>query len=275
MTLLTIIFLSLLNSQISAMTHSGYLSELIKIRNSDHYLNQYITDFPFNEYNIYSIKDLGSFYIDDIPDSIKWHLVRGIYWESNIGNLVATYTKKNTIAIDLGAHIGIHTLVMSRCVGKEGSVIAFEPQFKIYRELFHNLMLNDCYENVVILRNAVGDEEKWIEMQPRDPINEGGTPVGSGGDSALMITLDSLELTNVSFIKMDVESSELNVLRGAVNTIINNKPVIVFEIMGGVDLNNCSQIHQKMYENIISLLKELNYRVTLIHGNDFIAEPIP
>jgi len=89
-----------------------------------------------------------------------------------------------------------------------------------------------------------------------------------------MITLDSLELENVSFIKMDVESSELNVLKGATKTLLRNRPVIVFEILGGHDLTRCEGEIRFQYEEIISFLESLGYRVELIFGNDFIATPI-
>ena len=43
------------------------------------------------------------------------------------------------------------------------------------------------------------------------------------------ITLDSLELNNIDLIKIDIEGNELNVLKGALETIQRNKPIIEFE----------------------------------------------
>lgn len=240
---------------------------------NDPSLKSYLDCFPKQDYVIYKVDGLGNFYVDDIPDGIKWHLKQGIYWESGIGRYVSKYTRQGTVAIDLGAHIGIHTLTMSRCVGKNGHVIAFEPQYKIYRELYHNLKLNHALHNVTLYRNAVGDQEKWIEMMAADPLNEGGTPVGYGGDRALMVTLDSLNLSNVSFIKMDIESSELFALYGAYETFVRNQPVIVFEVLGGVDLDDCPPEKQIIVDKIMEYFATLNYNVERIFGNDFIATP--
>jgi len=147
-------------------------------------LTSFIKHFPLEDYKIFKVENLGRFYIDDIPDGIKWHLSRGIYWESGIGDYVRKYTRPGTIAIDLGAHIGIHTITMSRKVGQNGKVLAFEPQWKIFRELNYNLRLNNCTQNVTIFPLAVGEEEKIVEMTAPNLINEGGTSIGSGGNKA-------------------------------------------------------------------------------------------
>nr|NGX37505.1 hypothetical protein [Chlamydiota bacterium] len=197
----------------------------------------------------------------------------GIYWESGIGEYVRKYTKPGTIAIDLGAHIGIHTLTMSKQVGPKGKVLAFEPQWKIFRELYHNVRLNNCSENVILLPLAVGERKKLVEMSIADPLNEGGTAIGKGGNWVQMIPLDSLKLDNVSFIKMDVERYELNVLKGAKKTLLRNKPIIVFEILGEHDLETCVGDIRKQYDETIGFLVSLGYKVDLIFGNDFIAYP--
>ena len=240
---------------------------------SDAQLNSFLSRFPYHHYKICLVEGLGQFYVDSVPDSIKWHLQRGIYWESTIGNLVKEFTQPGTVAIDLGAHIGIHTLTMAKKVGNKGLVIAFEPQWKIFRELYHNVSLNNCSDNVVLLRNAVGDTEGLVEMSIRNPTNEGGTPIGKGGDKAYMVTLDSLNLNQVSLIKMDVESYELKVLEGAKETLLRNKPIIIFEILGGVDLDTCQGNNRENYEAVLQFLTSLGYSIQRIFGNDFIAFP--
>lgn len=260
-------------TRLSGVELSDEVRALQQQTQSDPELSAYIRKFPYGDYKIYTVKGLGSFFIDDIPDGIKWHLRNGIFWEEGIARYVAYYAQPNTVALDLGAHIGIHTLTMARSVGPSGKIIAFEPQNKIFRELFYNVRLNQLPCEVILLHNAVGDEAKWVHMTPADPINEGGTPVGEGGDLAYMVTLDSLNLSNVSFIKMDVESYELQVLRGAKDTLLRNKPTIVFEILGGIDLDNLSPEKNSIYQDTVSFLVSLGYRVERIYGNDFIAIP--
>ena len=266
-----ILFVCCCSIQLSGVEISDEVRLLQKQTQADPELSAYIQQFPYDEYKIYAIEGLGRFFIDAIPDGIKWHLRNGIYWEKGIADYVAAYTQPNTIALDLGAHIGIHTLTMARKVGSSGKVIAFEPQNKIFRELFYNVRLNQLPCEVILLHNAVGDEAEWVHMSPADPSNEGGTPIGAGGDHVFAVTLDSLNLSNVSFIKMDVESYELKVLQGAKQTLLRNKPTIVFEILGGVDLDHCSPEIYSIYQATIGFLVSLGYHVERIFGNDFIA----
>ena len=61
-------------------------------------------------------------------------------------------------------------------------------------------------------------------------------------------TLDSFNLDNISFIKIDVEGYELKLLKGAFNTIEKNKPVIFIE-------------KKKNYNDLKNFLYELNYDI--------------
>jgi FkbM family methyltransferase len=232
-------------------------------------------DFKFDvkNYEVCFVPEMDAyFYVDNIPDGIKKHLRQGIYWESTIGNLIKMYSSEGSVVVDVGAHIGIHTIAMSRAVGTEGKVIAFEPQKKMYVEQLQNLKLNDC-SNVISIRKALGERSKTIELAQRNSENEGGTPIGWGGDEAKMITLDSLELENVSLIKIDVESYEYFVFQGARETILRNKPVIIFEVMGGHDYKKCTEEIKSKFDQVLSLVESFGYRVSLIFGNDYIAFP--
>lgn len=214
------------------------------------------------------------FYVDvDTTDSIKSTLKQGIYWEGTIGNLIKKYCAYGSIAIDIGAHIGIHSITMSRKVGPSGSVISFEPQKKMYRELVHNLYENHC-TNVIPIRKAVGDTHDKIHMDPINAKNEGGCAIGSGGDMAEMIPLDSLQLTGISLIKIDVERYELFVLQGMKETLLRNKPVLIFEVMGEHDYETAPPQVRKCFEDVIDYVRALGYEVQQIFGNDYIAFPL-
>jgi len=212
------------------------------------------------------------FYIDTEGDSIKSLLSKGETWEGNIAQLIEKFAAPGTLAVDIGAHIGIHTFKMSKSVGDAGGVIAFEPQVKIYAEQLRNLRLNRC-KNVLSLRKALGDRNQFIQMDPVDPTNEGGTGIGSGGDIAEMIPLDALNLFNVSFIKIDAERTEYYVLQGAKETILRNNPVLIFEILHSLDFESSTIEEKENYHRVHSLLKSYGYETYLIYGNDYIAFP--
>lgn len=231
--------------------------------------------FDAEKYKLYNVGfDLRArFYIDDVPDSIKAHLRKGDHFEAVIGKLINKYANSGSIAVDIGAHIGIHTILMSRKVGPSGAVIAFEPQKKIYLEQQQNLRINDCL-NVLSIRKAIGNECKSVELTVANPTNEGGTGIGSGGDIAEMIPLDSLNLQNVSLIKIDVECSELSVFEGAKETIRKNRPVIIFEVMGPYDHQNSPPEIQKQICETLDFVRSMGYEITSVFStNDFVAYP--
>ena len=154
----------------------------------------YLNAFPMSAYEQYEVSGVGRFFIDDAEDMIKQVIVAGYEWERHSVELFEELIEPGSVVVEVGAHIGTHTVPIARLVGPWGRVYAFEPQRKIYRELYHNLALNGV-TNVVPLRYAIGSgETRIIEMNPATPGNEGGTGVGAGGDRAELRRLDSLRL---------------------------------------------------------------------------------
>jgi hypothetical protein len=97
--------------------------------------------------------------------------------------------------------------------------------------------------------------------------------LGDSGLIAPVITLDSLQLTNVSMIKIDVDGLEDNVLGGARNTIVSNRPVILIEIQGGSDIDTAPP---EILAKIIATKKtltDLGYSLQKIYIHDYLALP--
>jgi hypothetical protein len=115
----------------------------------------YIQDFPYHDYELCEVPTQGLFYIDAIDDLIKNFLRNSRPWEPIIMGHLRKHVTPGSTAIDAGAHIGTHTLYMSKLVGPQGSVHAFEPQPKIFRELFMNCLLNQT-NNVSLYPVALG-----------------------------------------------------------------------------------------------------------------------
>lgn len=79
-----------------------------------------------------------------------------------------------------------------------------------------------------------------------------------------VVPLDSYGLTNVDFIKLDVEGHELKVLKGAENTLKENRPLVMIEILQSADgsIINAIQIGEFM--------SKLGYKLMLRHNEDFL-----
>ena len=206
-------------------------------------------------------------------DYIKGKLCNGEIWELWNYRLLNQYIVPGSTVIDVGAHIGTHTIVMSHKVGANGRVYAFEPQRKIFREFVYNLRLNQI-ENAVSLRYAIGSEAGIVEMNPAWSKNEGGTAIGKGGDKAELRTIDSFCFSNVSLIKIDVEGHEDHVLDGSRKTIRAFQPVIMIEIAGGEhDLDKAPPKTKKHVKQILRKLQKSGYTAKKTVIIDFLAIP--
>lgn len=206
------------------------------------------------------------YYIDDDEeDTLKTVLNRGGDYEWVQSIVIKELTKPNSIAIDVGAHIGVHTITMSKKVGPSGTVLSFEPHQKLYMEHLYNLKINQC-ENVVPICKALGNEAKKGRLK-RIKIEEEGDPID-------VVTLDSYRLNGISFIKIDVENYEYFVLKGAKETILRNKPAILFECFIDCDFDDISLEKQKEnFDRTMSLLQSYGYRIYMLYNCDFIALP--
>jgi FkbM family methyltransferase len=233
----------------------------------------FIKEFPFSQYKVHYTSQPGYFYLDNINDTIKNPLKTGQNWDAHITDQIFQHAKPNSYVVDIGAHIGTFTLNLSHTVGYGGKVIAFEPQPKIFRELIMNMGLNGV-TNVDYYFAAVGNKEGTIELSPLNPGNEAGTAISGGtGVKVDLITLDSLKLQNVSLIKIDVEGMEDEVLDGARETIMKNKPVILIEIMGGYYYYSAPRHIQVKIEGTIEKLKGMGYTCHNLWEHDYIALP--
>ena len=229
---------------------------------------------------------IGHFYVEPPPrDPIKGYMEHGYVWEPHIVAGIERHIVPGSVALDVGAYMGTHAALMGRLVGPAGRVYAFEPQRKVFRELHRNVQLNDLGDVVVPLRYALGAENAIVDLDaPRKGIYEGGVAVGAGGDRVEMRTLDSFGFDNVSLVKIDVEGFEDAVLAGAAETIRASKPVILIEILGGVDHGTASPQQRQRINATVKTIEAFGYRVdalptdalwrrTWINRHDYIAMP--
>lgn len=233
----------------------------------DPQLREYVNNFDYDKYAIYRVENSKIFYVDDIYDWVKsLYIKNGNNWEESIHEEFKKYVKPGSVAIDIGGHMGTHTLNLSKLVGDSGSVHTFEPQVKMFCELNINMHLNKC-KNIVFHRRALGNEERIVEMYLPCATNEGMACVNKkakdpSGDTVKMVKLDSFNLNNVSFIKIDVEGYERDVIQGAKATILRNKPVMIIEIFQGPE-----------FLTKIKEIEDLGYQHALLAEHDYVFLP--
>ena len=136
------------------------------------------------------------------------------------------------IAFDVGANVGVYSVLLSRLCGPSGRVWAFEPVNETYWRLRETLALNRC-DNVFPVEKAVCDKDGTVQMNLFEPQNAEwnslGMPSMNGASGTRIspnrsvdvaaVTLDkfcqSEGIERVHFMKVDVEGFELSVFNGA------------------------------------------------------------
>ncbi|MFW9823796.1 MAG: FkbM family methyltransferase, partial [Candidatus Thorarchaeota archaeon] len=146
-------------------------------------------------------------------------------------------TLPNFICFDIGANVGIYSLLFAKY---SKFVYAFEPFPRNLKFLNKTINLNKV-ENVKIIPYAVTNKEGVSWFQEGENVAEGKLSPG-GALKVKTISLDNFikkKGIEPNLLKIDVEGAELSVLEGAKNYMLENKPVLLIETHGDTLKKNC------------------------------------
>ena len=157
-------------------------------------------------------------------------------WEPKITSFLLKNLKQGMIFIDVGAAIGWFTIIGSSLVGEGGKVIAFEPSPIRFRTLVENVKMNTD-GNVECIDKAVSSENGEAYISGEDCPMYLARSRNRFKINVLIdvVTLDSFlnvrGVEKVDIVKIDVEGSELRVLKGMEQTIRNSGEIkIICEV---------------------------------------------
>lgn len=128
--------------------------------------------------------------------------------------------------LDVGACFGDTALFFAHDVGESGRVHTFDPMPKHCEIIRENLGMNVPLAKRITL-HPYGLSDAISEVQP---LRGGIDPGARVGDDLPTRTLDSLNLTHVDFIKMDIEGSELAALKGGEKLIRQSRPKLAISL---------------------------------------------
>lgn len=142
---------------------------------------------------------------------------------------------RGTVVIDVGANIGTHTIAYLQACGPEGLVVAYEPNPVAFACLERN-----C-PTAMLMKCAVGEKLDTCKLNALVD-NVGASYLSPDGEVPVMRTSLDRDFKNIlapagwktiSFIKIDVEGCEPEVLRGAEKLITQYRPIILLEVNPG------------------------------------------
>ena len=204
----------------------------------------------------------------------------GIRYELDIGNLIEhsiyfnnirddgwknllEIVKRDDVIIDVGANIGFLTLNFAkRC--PEGTVIAFEPDSNNFQSLVTNLKLNSL-RNVYAFQSGLGSRKekkmlyhvyeqnsganRFLDQEPVDAYRSELAEV-----QVFDVVVDTLPLTKIDLMKIDVEGFELFVIQGARESIRRYRPILFVEL---AEVNLAQQ--RCSPQQLMDYIEELGY----------------
>jgi FkbM family methyltransferase len=176
-----------------------------------------------NSYIITSDDD----YLKNIGNSFEPHMVK----------LFRTVASDSEVILDVGANIGCTALLLG---GLSKTVYGFEPSPTTFEFLQKNISSSGL-SNVFLQNIGLGAEsgEYTLTFAPSNRSggfvsNQTQASVGHTVEKIVIRQMDevlnSLNISKVDFIKIDVEGFEGHVIRGAKQTLTKYRPTVVLEL---------------------------------------------
>jgi FkbM family methyltransferase len=184
-------------------------------------------------------------------------------YEAEAIGAICRLTRAGCTAVDVGANIGLYTLVMGKCVGKAGKVHAFEPATCSFETLVEHVRLN-----------GLGDVIETHHLFHEDGL-QGTNRIGGSrydGPGTVCVERRAVRLDDFfgsrdrrpDLIKIDVEGYELHVLRGAQETLKEHPCTILCEmhppLLAELGLG---------WAEVSQFMREVGYRMLDLRGDPF------
>jgi len=176
-------------------------------------------------------------FVDTTDSSLVPHLVMDGFWETPVTQSLVRLVKPGDVCVDVGAHLGYFSILMSALAGEEGKTLAVEPNVNIAAMLRRTAAIN--HPGFIVWEGALTNETKELEIH---------IPKSKTGDSSLLVRADSgeegfihqsvlattmdqllvnLDIGNVNVIKIDAEGAEPFIFEGMEGVLKKNKELMI------------------------------------------------
>jgi FkbM family methyltransferase len=198
----------------------------------------------------------------------RWSRYYAADYEPGTFDFLRAWCRPGDTVLDIGAHIGLFTVLMSRLVGPAGRVLSFEPTPCTCHVLRETVRINYCESNVELHEEAVSNRSgRGTLFDTGDVVSNANslvrTPRSRGEISVETVSIDEVvpRGEEVRLLKIDVEGAELDVLRGARRTFAASPPAVYLAL-------HPPQIRDagRTLEEVWDLLRD--YRMAIFHNHE-------
>lgn len=190
----------------------------------------------------------------------------GEVYEPEVWQSLMSEVRLGDTVADVGAFIGLYTLALGQRVGRQGKVVAFEPDPRSYLALQEHVRLNQLEDRVQLKKVAVGAVNGSIYFDAQGITGHVTTFANSVSSSIECVTLDSVfSAERLDILKIDVEGYEEQVLRGATRVLSDEqrRPRVIF-----------IEVHPYAWsevgttsDSLLGFLSHYGYTVETVEGN--------
>lgn len=215
-------------------------------------------------------------YADTSDHVAKSIVMRGDY-EAEVQAAIESHLSRGDMAIDVGAHIGHHTVTMRQCTGRSGLVWLFEPNPRNVNYIRRTLRKNQ-WDNIELFPVALSDGDSSEHLVVTDSGNTGTAKLksinsidsntASRADGYVIETqklssmLESSEIDTVDLLKIDVEGGEVYIIADLADHLQDIKTIILEVHTDVLDDNEIKHIFEilmdsgwvtDLYGNIVTM----------------------
>ncbi|ACB51753.1 hypothetical protein cce_2404 [Crocosphaera subtropica ATCC 51142] len=216
--------------------------------------------------------------------SHKLLIWKKVYYQQSMNQLIPTilnYCQGDDIFIDVGANVGIISCLLSMVLAKyliKTDILAFETVPYLY-QLFkdnYSLYINETRNKIHLENIDLGDKEEHYHLQlDKKSDNFRDKTEGNNIIKVKQIALDDYQFPiekKISVIKLDLDGTQLNRLKGMRKTIQQHQPILVLT-SSIPPFFNAQDDAKNDIKATIQLLNHLNYQLDKFSSIDYIAHP--
>jgi FkbM family methyltransferase len=152
---------------------------------------------------------------------------------TNERDFLSRHVRAGMSVLDIGANIGLYSILLAELVGAQGKVLAFEPDPALFEAAVTNSRLNGK-DGVITIHNLALGSRTGRAVLHRSPYNSGDNRLSASGahKESVVVSIargdDVLAGRHIDLIKMDVQGWEAEVLRGMEQTLISNPGLMLY-----------------------------------------------
>jgi len=147
-------------------------------------------------------------------------------WEHAETAIVRKAIHPSQVCLDIGANVGYFSLLMAKL---GATVHAYEPTSYAFNRMKANIALNpNLAQNIVLYKQGLSDRSFEFEEALESRFSS-RVLAHSESEKISFKTLDSVWSGPLHFLKVDVDGHDTEVIRGGLNTLRLNKPIVLAE----------------------------------------------